>query len=118
MINNDVAKKSWAGGGGGKVVVRACLQRGAEGRRVIPPSLYQNRLPRLPPPEHSSQQNGHLNTSKRALGGLDSNTRFHPPLVLNLSHPATLPSSCLLPVPLFSQRYLALSRKRADSFRR
>jgi len=101
---------------GGKVVVRAYLRRGAEGPSSHP-SLYQNRLPRLPPPEHSSQQNGHLNTSKRALGHLDSNTRFHPPSVLNLSHPATLPSSCLLPDPLFSQRYLALSRKRADSFR-
>ena len=102
---------------GGKVVVRAYLRRGAECRRVIHPSLYQNRLPRLPPPDHSSQQNGHLNTSKRALGRLDSNTRFHPPSVLNLSHPATLHSSCLLPGPLFSQHYPALSRKRADSFR-
>ena len=100
---------------GGKVVVRAYLD---EALRAVESSLPLSKPPPSPPSpgalltaKWSSQ---YLQTSP---GAFRQQYTLSSSLGLNLSHPATLPSFCLLPDPLFSQRYLALSCKRADSFR-
>jgi hypothetical protein len=96
-------------------VVRAYLD---EALRAVESSLPLSKPPPSPPSagalltaKWSSQ---YLQTSP---GAFRQQYTLSSSLGLNLSHPATLPSFCLLPDPLFSQRYLALSRKRADSFR-